>query len=256
MIVDFHAHYSPRFFRYREYRLDLDEMVAGMDAHGIERAVVSAAGEFAALFNAEGNATIADAVRRHPARLIGFATINAWWRERALEELKRAREEHGFAGIVLHPILQGFEANDPLVFPLVEAAVDRGMIVYVTGGAPYLAMPYKIADLAGRYPSGRFVMGHAGWDFHFDVPYCLEACPNLWAETSRNGLANLESLVRSFGAERLVFGSDYPFSSYESEIAKISLLPGCTNVERARIFSENALALLRAEPPSAAKGSP
>jgi predicted TIM-barrel fold metal-dependent hydrolase len=129
----------------------------------------------------------------------------------------------------------------------VEAAVERDMIVYVTGGAPYLAMPYKIADLAGRYPSGRFVMGHAGWDFHFDVPYCLEACPNLWAETSRNGLANLESLVSRFGAQRLLFGSDYPFSSYEAEISKIRLLPGCGDVERERIFAGNAQALLGRE---------
>jgi predicted TIM-barrel fold metal-dependent hydrolase len=141
MIIDFHAHYSPAFFRYREYRLSLDEMLARMDAHGITRAVVSAAGEYAALLNAEGNAAIADAVRRHPGRLIGFAAINPWWRARALEELQRAREGHGFAGIVIHPILQGFEANDPLVFPLIQAAVESGMIVYVTGGAPYLAMP-------------------------------------------------------------------------------------------------------------------
>jgi len=244
MIVDFHAHYSPAFFRYREYRMSLDGMLEAMDAHDISRAVLSAAGEYAALLNAEGNATVAEAVRRHPGRFIGFAAINPWWRARALGEVKRAREEHGFSGIVIHPILQGFEANDPLVFPLVEAAVANGMIVYVTGGAPYLAMPYKIADLAGRYPSGRFVMGHAGWDYHFDVPYCLEACPNVWAETSRNGLANLEALVRRFGAERLLFGSDHPFSSYDGEIAKIRLLPGCTDAERERIFAGNALALL------------
>jgi predicted TIM-barrel fold metal-dependent hydrolase len=215
-----------------------------MDAQGVGQAVLSPAGEYEALRNAEGNASVADAVRRHPGRFIGFAAINPWWLDQGVDELKRAREEYGFAGLVIHPILQGFEANDPLVFPLVEAAVARDMIVYVTGGAPYLAMPYKIADLAGRYPSGRFVMGHAGWDFHFDVPYCLEACPNLWAETSRNGLANLESLVRQFGAQRLLFGSDYPFSSYEAEISKISLLPGCGEAERERILSANALSLL------------
>jgi uncharacterized protein len=247
MILDFHAHYSPTFFRYRDYQLHPDQILDRMDAHGVGQAVLSAAGEYEALRNAEGNACVAEAVRQHPDRFIGFAAINPWWRAQGLDELKRAREEYGFAGLVIHPILQGFEANDPLVFPLVEAAVERDMIVYVTGGAPYLAMPYKIADLAGRYPSGRFVMGHAGWDFHFDVPYCLEACPNLWAETSRNGLANLESLVSRFGAQRLLFGSDYPFSSYEAEISKISLLPGCGEAERERIFAGNAQALLGRE---------
>lgn len=247
MIFDFHCHYNAAFFRYREYRMELDALVTEMDHHGIRRAVLSSAGEYAAYATAEGNTEIAAAVRRFPDRFIGFATVNPWSRARGIEEMKRAAGEHGLAGLVLHPILQGFEANDPLVFPLVEAALALDLPVYVTGGAPYLAMPYKIADLAGRYAQGRFVMGHAGWDFHFDVPYCLEACPNLWVETSRNGLANLEALVRKFGAQRLLFGSDQPFSSYEGEIEKIRLLPALDDEDRALIFSGNARRLLRLE---------
>lgn len=140
-------------------------------------------------------------------------------------------------------MLHGYEANDPLVFPLVEEAVKLGFPVYVTGGAPLLAMPYKIADLAGRYPEARFIMGHAGWDFHFDVLYALEARPNLWAETSKNELANLESIVRTGGAARLLFGSDYPISTYESELAKIRLTPNLKEGDAERILGRNALEL-------------
>lgn len=245
MIFDFHCHYSPTFFRYREYRMDLDELLAAMDRHGIGQAALSPAGEYAAHSTDEGNAFVIAAARQRPDRFLPFVTVNPWMRAAGVESLRRAAGECGAPGLVLHPILQGFEANDPLVFPVVEAALALDMVVYVTGGAPYLAMPYKIADLAGRYPEGRFVLGHAGWDFHFDVPYCLEACPNLWAETSRNGLANLEALSRKFGPSRLLFGSDYPFSSYESEIEKIRLLPGIADEGRAAIFSGNARALFR-----------
>ena len=244
MIVDFHCHYSPSFFRYREYRMDLDSLLGEMDGHEIAQAVLSPAGELAAYATNEGNAAVADAVLAHPKRFIAFASVNPWSRAAGVEALRRTREEYGFAGLVLHPILQGFEANDPLVFPLVEAAVELRMIVYITGGAPFLAMPYKIADLAGRYTEGKFVLGHAGWDFHFDVPYCLEACPNLWAETSKNGLANLEALARKFGSSRLLFGSDHPFSSYEGEIEKIRLLPGLDDSDRENIFCANARQLL------------
>ena len=87
-------------------------------------------------------------------------------------------------------------------------------------------------------------MGHAGWDFHFDVPYCLEACPNLSIETSKNGLANLEALAAKFGAGRILFGSDHPFSSYESEIGTIQLLPGPNDAGRDAIFHANASRLL------------
>ena len=244
MILDFHCHYSPAFFRYREYRMDPGALAGEMDRYGIGRAVLSAAGEYAAYFTGQGNDAVAAATRQYPERFIGFATINPWSRASGIDELKRAHGDYGFCGLVLHPILQGFEANDALVFPLVEEALRLDMLVYVTGGAPYLAMPYKIADLAGRYPEGRFVMGHAGWDFHFDVPYCMEACPNLHVETSKNGLANLEALARKFGSSRLLFGSDAPFSSYEGEIEKIRLLPDLNEADRANIFSHNAHRLL------------
>jgi len=51
VIFDFHCHYSPAFFRYREYRMDLDRSCRGMDAHSISHAVLSAAGEYAAYAN-------------------------------------------------------------------------------------------------------------------------------------------------------------------------------------------------------------
>jgi predicted TIM-barrel fold metal-dependent hydrolase len=244
MILDFHCHFSKSFFRYREYRMDLEALLQEMDRHAVQRAVISAAGEFAALRNRKGNDEIAGAARDAPHRFIGFATINPWMRADGVAELRRAHDELGLAGLVIHPMLHGYEANDPLVFPLVEEALKLRMPVYVTGGAPLLAVPYKIADLAGRYPEGRFIMGHAGWDFHFDVLYCLDACPNLWAETSKNELANLESIAKTRGAGRLLFGSDYPFSSYESEIVKVRLTPGLTEADAERVLGLNALELL------------
>jgi hypothetical protein len=196
VILDFHANYSPAFFRYRQYHLDLDVILARMDDHGVGRAVLCAGGEFVAIRNAEGNRAVADAVRGHPERFTGFAAINPLWLDQAVEELKRACDEYGFAGIALHPILQGFEANDPLVFPLVEAADDR------LRPRRYAVPRDTVQD---RRPCRALSVeslrnGPRGMDFHFDVPYCLEASANLWAETSRNGLANLESSVRRFGA--------------------------------------------------------
>jgi len=43
-----------------------------------------------------------------------------------------------------------------------------------------LAMFHTKFRSRGRLSQGRFIMGHAGWDFHFDVLYCLNAHPNLW----------------------------------------------------------------------------
>ena len=244
MIFDFHCHFTSSFFRYRDYRMELKDLLAEMDRHSVARAVISSAGEYAAYSVRAGNDEVAGAARCHPGRLTGFATVNPWMRAAAVDEVRRARHDLGMPGLLLHPMLHGHEANDPLVFPVVEEAIRLGMPVYITGGAPLLAIPYKIADVAGRYPEARFIMGHAGWDFHFDVMYCLEACPNLWVETSKNEIANLDSIVRKIGARRVLFGSDYPFSSYESEIAKVRLLPDVAAEEIDRILGGNALELM------------
>ena len=246
MILDFHCHFSQAFFRYREYRMEVPSLLGEMDRHGVDRAVISSAGEFAAVRNREGNDEVAAAARESGGRFFGFATVNPWLRAQAVEELRRCREQLGLAGLVLHPMLHGYEANDPLAYPLVEEAVRLNLPVYITGGAPLLAVPYKIADVAGRYPEGRFILGHAGWDFHFDALYCLEACPNLWAETSKNEIANLESMIRTRGAQRILFGSDHPFSTMESEIAKVRLVPGLSEQDAARILGLNAVELLGA----------
>jgi len=91
MIVDFHCHFSRSFFRFREYRMNAEALLREMDNHGVTRAVVSAAGEFAAYWNTRGNDDIAVLAQRFPERVIGFATINPWMRDE-----KAGNEEPNF----------------------------------------------------------------------------------------------------------------------------------------------------------------
>ena len=82
MIFDFHCHYSPEFFRYRDYRMDLDALIAEMDRHYVARAVLGPAGEYAAFATDEGNAFVRDAARRFPSRFVAFAPTDPWGRTR------------------------------------------------------------------------------------------------------------------------------------------------------------------------------
>jgi len=49
MLLDFHAHYSRSFFRYRSYAREIDDTLRLMDTQGIGRAVLNSADEYAAL---------------------------------------------------------------------------------------------------------------------------------------------------------------------------------------------------------------
>jgi predicted TIM-barrel fold metal-dependent hydrolase len=125
MIVDFHCHYGPEFFRYREYRMDLQTLISGMDARGISRAVLSSAGEYAAYENVEGNSNVAAAIRHFPNRFIGFTTINPWTRAKGLDELKRASRNLDFADWSYIPFCKALKRTIRLCFRLSKRRWQR-----------------------------------------------------------------------------------------------------------------------------------
>jgi predicted TIM-barrel fold metal-dependent hydrolase len=217
MIIDAHAHVGHG--RYKS--LDPDDLLRQMDAHGIDRAVICPVEEQIVLHNREGNDYILAQARRRPTRFIGFAVANPWYGPAAVAELERALSE-GLRGLKLHPVIQGFAPNDPIVFPLIEAAGRRRAPVYVHTGAPNFGEPLELVELARRYPEVTFLMGHSGAsDFWGDVPLCHRFAPNILFESSRNGPANFAYLCANIGADWLVFGSNAPESLYEVELANL-----------------------------------
>jgi predicted TIM-barrel fold metal-dependent hydrolase len=217
MIVDAHAHVGQG--RYKS--LTPEALLEQMDASGIGRAVICPVEEQIILHNREGNAYILSQVRRYPTRFVGFAVANPWYGEAAVKELARALGE-GLRGLKLHPTLQGFAVNDPIAYPLVEQAGRYGVPVYVHTGTAHFGEPFKLAELARRYPEVTFIMGHAGAsDFWYDLPRCHQCAPNILFETSRNGPGNYRRMALELGADYLVFGSNAPESLYALEMASI-----------------------------------
>ena len=204
----------------RQCALSADDLVRRLDELEIEAAVVSAPDRCLAVANREGNDLVLDACRRHPGRLIGFAGVNPWYGDAALAELRRAADV-GLRGLVLHPPLQGFLLVDDLADPLVAAAGELGMPVYVPTGTPVQALPLQLTELARRFPDTRFLMGHMGHsDFWIDAIPAVAAAPNIYAELSYKQPHTIEDAVRILGPDRVVFGSDAPFNDLRLELEK------------------------------------
>lgn len=220
-IIDAHCHVGEG--RYK--RLTASELIVQMDENGIEKAVVCPVEEHITVYNQEGNDYILQAVKEYPDRLIGFATVNPWYGERAVEELERAVGE-GLRGLKLNSTLQGYFINDELVYPLIEAAQKMDIPVYFHTATPIFSLPLQLADLAGEFPAVRFIMGHAAAsDFWIDAAPAASMHDNIFLESSlRSGSAVLQHLVGELGAQRLMFGSDTPASTISVELAKIDSL--------------------------------
>ena len=226
----------------REYNLTEAGLIAAMDAAGVSRAVIAPPDRHLAVHNREGNQAMLNAAGTHPDRLIPACCANPWYGDAAIAELERSLAG-GARLFVFHPFIQGFSANDELIFPALELAARERVPVYVHTGPPGNATPWQIVDLAGQYPSVDFIMGHCGaTDFWNDVALAAEAAGNVYIESSLARPFNFAAHIGRIGAARGIMGSWAPLNDmvFEWEQMRQVLPPG----EWAGIYGPNLSRLL------------
>ena len=135
--------------------------------------------------------------------------------------------------------------------PIYEAALERGLCFVVHAGderKPY-SHPARIAEVARRYPDLSLVAAHMGGYTKWDVAYDLLApYRNVSVDTSSTmGFVEPDKmvrLIRSFGADRVLFGSDYPMWNPCDELTSLLALP-LETAERQAILYGSAAKLFR-----------
>jgi uncharacterized protein len=205
----------------REYDLTADALLPAMDQAGVDRAVIAPVDRFLAVDNRTGNEFIQRAAAAHPKRFIPACSVNPWYGEAGQHEFQRALGE-GARLLVLHPWLQGYIANDELVWPLLEAAWAATIPVYVHTGPPGNASPWQITDLAERYPGLDFIMGHCGaTDFWNDVNDAALAAENIYLESSLARPFSFVPRLQVVGRHRGIMGSFAPNNDFRFEWKQI-----------------------------------
>jgi len=249
MIVDMHRHLwsvferhpnaSHRFTRRfgpsqaQESTLDADgraaDVLAEMGGAGIDRTVIVVA-DFALrlgeglLAIEEENQLVAGLARSYPGRIIPFLGVDPR-RPGALELFRKGLDEWGVAGLKLHPST-GFFPHDPVCLSLFDLAGQRGVPVLVHTGpmvAPLLsrmAQPVHLDDVAADFPQTTIIMAHAGlcwWEEALDIAWhkpnvVLELSTWQWTflRDPREFVHAIATMKDSIGADRIVFGSDFP----------------------------------------------
>jgi uncharacterized protein len=156
---------------------DLGEgRIADMDAAGIDLQILSLtapgveqlAPADAVGFARDSNDTLAQAVRRHPDRLAGFAALPTADPGAAADELQRAVAEHGFKGALINGHSRGRYLDDQFFWPILARAEALGVPLYLHPTPP---PPSAIKDLyAGNYgPQVAGVLATAAWGWHIDT---------------------------------------------------------------------------------------
>ncbi|MGW1279621.1 amidohydrolase family protein [Streptomyces tsukubensis] len=209
-----------------------ERLLSALDDSGLARAVVCAGGtmdldrlsrqlvEGGHIESDADNDAVLDACEASDGRLVPFFFANphrppGTYRSRAGE----------FRGLEISPAVHGIGLTDPRVDGLVGVAAEFGHPVYVVCLDRDGSRVADLVALARRFPGVRFVLGHSGIG-NIDL-YALTLIrdePNILLETSGGYTCVAAAALSRLGAERVVFGSEFPLQHPSVELAKFRAL--------------------------------
>jgi len=172
----------------------------------------------------------------------------------AVEELVRLKNK-GVKGVKFHPDYQEFMIDDKKMYPIYEAVSELGLVAVFHAGydplSPELihALPEASARVLADFPKMKTVLAHLGGMHRFDEvnEYLAGRFPNLYLDTAfLSQHISPERLVKTIGlrgADKILFGSDFPWSESLAELLFIEALP-VGRTEKDLIMGDNARELL------------
>jgi predicted TIM-barrel fold metal-dependent hydrolase len=173
---------------------------------------------------------IADYVAAHPDTLIGFLSVDptqdGWERE-----LEHGHQELGLRGIKLLSMYAGFRPDDSRLDPLWKYAVKHRLPVLLHTGTTFIAqaplectLPRHLDAVAIRFPEAKIVMAHLGHPYEGECIVTARKHPNVYADISALHYRPFQlyhslMLAQEYGVwDKLLFGTDYPFTTVNASI--------------------------------------
>ncbi|MCC6679940.1 MAG: amidohydrolase family protein [Phycisphaeraceae bacterium] len=208
----------------RELQIHADDLQAALRGAGVSRAVIAPQDREICVDNVTGNDRILSLAARYDGWFIPACTINPWYGDAGIRELRRA-VARGSRMLVLSPALQGFILSDEVTDPLIAAAGELRIAVYVHTGPHSSAAPTQLALVAARHPDVQFIMGHCGsTDYAHDMPAVLAlGLNNLWYEISLVRPWAVARYGQLMGDDRLIFASSAPRNDPATELNLLNI---------------------------------
>ncbi len=153
-----------------------DRRIADMDAAGIDLQVLSLTSPGVEQLDAaeaielarDSNDILADAVRRHPSRFAGFASLPTAAPDTAADGLERMVREHGFKGAVINGHTRGRYLDDEAFWPILERAEALQVPLYIHPTPP--PQPVIDASYTGNFAAEITAkLSTAGWGWHIET---------------------------------------------------------------------------------------
>jgi len=244
-VYDMHGHMGPYPAIYFP-RGETDDMIRTMDECGVRMLVFS---HHVALASspALGNRLAVEAVRRYPDRLRAYCSVNPNYPEQLQADLE-AFEDHAdvYVGFKFLSDYHGKPLSDEAYRPAWEYADERALLVLAhTWGGSAMDGPDVVREVAARYPRVRLLLGHSCHGEWEEAVRLARDFSNLYLELTAvfDDRGALELLARGAGSDRMLFGTDLPWSDPHPAIGAL-LSAEIDDEDRHNICHRNAEKLL------------
>ena len=243
--------------------MSLEEMIARMDAAGIERAFLIAAkvGRLGipACYHVDYK-LVADAVQKHPDRFFGLAGLDPTEGMRGVRELERSVREYGFIGAHFYPHWFELPADHAKWYPFyakcceldvpVQLQVGQSMVYDPSYPLRSVGRPITLDSVACDFPELKIIGIHVG------IPWTDEMIAMAWkhqnvfigsdAHSPRYWPQSFVHYIRSYGQDKVIFGTDFPVLDFARTMAEIDALD-LPEVPKRKFLRENAIRIYKLE---------
>ena len=222
-------------------------------------------------------------VAAHPDRFRAFAATPMPHIDAAIAEISRAIDELGMVGLTMNTSVLDRAITDPDFEPIFAELDRRAAILYLhpvgNGACSPLVREHRITWMVGapfedtiaamqlitsghlqRYPAVKIICSHLGgalpmitrraddhiaWEAPDTPEEPSQAVHRLWYDTvSHCHVPALRCAIESFGADRLLLGTDFPYEDGERFVRAVDYIIDATDPSEAHaILDANAEAL-------------
>lgn len=254
-------------------RVGVDVQVLSVSQAQPYLATAGDAAEAAAL----GNDLFVKLCRDHPGRFYTFAALPLPHVEESLAEVDRVWDDPYVVGITIGCSINDTHIDDPVLGPVYQELDRRRALVFlhprgercvVDGGdynlnwlvgAPFedtvAALRLALSGIADQYRGIRFIVPHLGGTMPFILNRALrmaggrgeETLRGMYYDTVADSADGLRLACEFWGPERLLFGTDYPYSTEAEFEERLTYLDraGIEVAQLEEIRGTRAKALLR-----------
>jgi len=252
-IIDSHAHLGPAG-QLVSPEQTVANMIGRMDRLHIQMVLCS---DHTAVL--EGGGTGLPRMRRafeeSGGRILCLAVFDPRDGSACLGEIEAAVGWEGLAGIKIHPSCQGTAADDASYAPVWEFAAGHDLPILAhswsvseTNPSQVLSTPERFERWVQAFPSVRLVLGHAGGRGlgRREALRMVNQYPNVYLDFAGDIYCYrlIETLVEAVPGDRILFGSDYPWTGASDHLTRV-LLARIDDGVKAKILVYNAINLYR-----------